>query len=62
MVFQTARLGPAFIGEVTAGVNCYDALDVAAPFGGYKQSGIGRELGRYALRDYTQVRTVTVAV
>jgi aldehyde dehydrogenase (NAD+) len=46
----------------TVWVNCYDALDVAAPFGGYKQSGIGRELGKYALADYTQVKTVTVAV
>jgi aldehyde dehydrogenase (NAD+) len=46
----------------TVWVNCYDALDVAAPFGGYKQSGFGRELGKYALADYTQVKTVTVAV
>ncbi|HEY5706262.1 MAG TPA: aldehyde dehydrogenase family protein [Terrimicrobiaceae bacterium] len=46
----------------TVWVNCYDALDVAAPFGGYKQSGFGRELGKYALTDYTQVKTVTVAV
>jgi aldehyde dehydrogenase (NAD+) len=46
----------------TVWVNCYDALDVAAPFGGYRQSGIGRELGKYALADYTQVKTVTVAV
>jgi aldehyde dehydrogenase (NAD+) len=46
----------------TVWVNCYDALDVAAPFGGYKQSGFGRELGKYALADYTQVKTVTLAV
>jgi aldehyde dehydrogenase (NAD+) len=46
----------------TVWVNCYDALDVAAPFGGYKQSGFGRELGKYALAEYTQVKTVTVAV
>jgi aldehyde dehydrogenase (NAD+) len=37
-------------------------FDAAAPFGGYKQSGIGRELGEYALELYTEVKTVTVAL
>ena len=46
----------------TVWINCYDALDTAAPFGGYKQSGIGRELGEYALANYTEVKTVTMAV
>ncbi len=46
----------------TVWINCYDALDTAAPFGGYKQSGLGRELGKYALHEYTEVKTVTVAV
>ncbi len=46
----------------TVWVNCYDVFDAAAPFGGYKQSGIGRELGEYALELYTEVKTVTVAV
>src|SRR2546425_12926658 len=45
----------------TVWVNCYDALDVAAPFGGYKQSGIGREMSAYALKEYTEVKAVTVA-
>src|SRR5258708_2481628 len=40
--------------------NCYDVFDAAAPFGGYKQSGIGRELGEYGLANYTEVKTVTV--
>jgi aldehyde dehydrogenase (NAD+) len=31
----------------TVWVNCYDVFDAAAPFGGFKQSGIGRELGEY---------------
>ena len=44
----------------TVWVNCYDALDSAAPFGGFKQSGIGRELGEYGLLEYTEVKTVTV--
>jgi aldehyde dehydrogenase (NAD+) len=46
----------------TVWVNCYDVFDTAAPFGGYKMSGIGRELGEYALQNYTEVKTVTVAM
>jgi len=45
----------------TVWVNCYDKFDAAAPFGGYKMSGIGRELGQYALQLYTEVKTVIVA-
>jgi aldehyde dehydrogenase (NAD+) len=44
----------------TAWVNCYNILDTRAPFGGYKQSGIGRELGEYGLQQYTQVKAVIV--
>jgi aldehyde dehydrogenase (NAD+) len=44
----------------TVWVNCYDVFDSAAPFGGYKMSGIGRELGEYALELYTEVKTVYV--
>ena len=44
----------------TVWVNCYDVFDAAAPFGGYKMSGQGRELGEYALELYTEVKTVTV--
>jgi len=44
----------------TVWVNCFDVFDAAAPFGGYKQSGIGREMGEYALQQYTEVKTVTV--
>ena len=39
-------------------VNCYDVFDAAAPFGGYKLSGQGRELGEYCLRNYSEVKTV----
>ncbi len=46
----------------TVWINCYDVFDAAAPFGGYKMSGIGRELGKYALANYTEVKTVTVAL
>jgi aldehyde dehydrogenase (NAD+) len=41
-------------------VNTYNVYDVGASFGGYKQSGFGRELGRHALDYYTQLKTVWV--
>jgi aldehyde dehydrogenase (NAD+) len=44
----------------TVWINCYDVFDAAAPFGGFKMSGIGRELGEYALQHYTEVKTVYV--
>jgi aldehyde dehydrogenase (NAD+) len=46
----------------TVWVNCYDVFDASAPFGGFKMSGIGRELGQYALQLYTEVKTVTMAM
>lgn len=42
----------------TVWVNSYALLHVQAPFGGFKQSGIGRELGTYGLEAYTQVKAV----
>lgn len=41
-------------------INCYDVFGAQAPFGGYKASGIGRELGEYGLTNYTEVKTVSV--
>jgi aldehyde dehydrogenase (NAD+) len=52
-------------GAIRAGtiwVNCYNIFDAAAPFGGFKQSGIGRELGEYGLRQYTELKTVAMKV
>jgi aldehyde dehydrogenase (NAD+) len=46
----------------TVWVNTYNFYDAAAPFGGYKQSGFGRELGREALEAYTEVKTVWVGL
>lgn len=46
----------------TVWVNCYDVFDAAAPFGGFKMSGIGRELGEAALNNYLEDKTVTVAL
>jgi phenylacetaldehyde dehydrogenase len=42
----------------TVWINCYNVFDAAAPFGGYKQSGFGREMGKAALELYTQIKTV----
>jgi len=47
--------------ELRAGtvyVNCYDVFDPASPFGGYKMSGQGRELGEFGLEQYTEKKTV----
>lgn len=54
-----------FAKKVRAGtvwVNCYDVFDPAAPFGGFKESGIGRELGEAGLAAYTENKTVTVSL
>lgn len=44
----------------TVWVNCYNKLNNQMPFGGFKQSGIGRELGEYALSNYTNVKAIHV--
>ena len=43
----------------TVWINCYNVFDAALPFGGYKQSGWGREMGHEALNAYTEVKAVT---
>ncbi|NBV50528.1 aldehyde dehydrogenase family protein [bacterium] len=63
----TRDIGKAhrFAKEVKAGtvwINCYNQFDAASPFGGFKQSGFGRELGEHALELYTQVKSVWVAL
>ncbi|EHY52904.1 Aldehyde dehydrogenase [Exophiala dermatitidis] len=44
----------------TVWVNNYNMLSYQVPFGGFKESGIGRELGKYALSNYTQVKSVRI--
>jgi acyl-CoA reductase-like NAD-dependent aldehyde dehydrogenase len=46
----------------TVWVNCYNVFDPTSPFGGYKQSGYGRELGRTSIDLYTQVKSVWMRV
>ena len=46
----------------TVWVNTYNFYDPAAPFGGYKFSGFGRDLGREALDNYTELKTVWVGL
>ncbi|KAB1272178.1 Retinal dehydrogenase 1, partial [Camelus dromedarius] len=43
-------------------VNCYSMLPTQCPFGGFKMSGNGRELGEYGLHEYTEIKTVTVKI
>jgi acyl-CoA reductase-like NAD-dependent aldehyde dehydrogenase len=43
-------------------INAYNCFDSASPFGGYKQSGFGREMGAHALESYTQVKSVWVSL
>ena len=44
----------------TVWINCYDVLESQAPFGGFKESGNGRELGEYGLQQYSEIKTVTI--
>ncbi|MCS3781456.1 aldehyde dehydrogenase family protein [Tsukamurella ocularis] len=46
----------------TVWINCHNAFDTALPFGGYKQSGWGRELGEGAIAEYTQGKSVNIAL
>ncbi len=46
----------------TVWVNCYNVFDASLPFGGYKQSGWGREMGHEALNNYLETKAVTVAL
>ncbi|KAJ6012325.1 hypothetical protein N7522_002680 [Penicillium canescens] len=56
---RAVRIASA-ISSGTVGINCCGVLDPSVPFGGYKQSGLGRELGQDALAEYTQTKTIVV--
>lgn len=59
---STAHEVAAQIKAGTVWVNCHNAFDTALPFGGYKQSGWGRELGEGAIAEYTQTKAVNIAL
>lgn len=44
----------------TVYVNCYDIFDANTPFGGFKDSGVGRELGEAGLKNYLESKTVII--
>ena len=46
----------------TVWINCYNVFDSALPFGGYKQSGWGREMGHEALEMYTETKAVVIGL
>jgi phenylacetaldehyde dehydrogenase len=46
----------------TVWINCYSIFDAALPFGGYKQSGWGREMGHAALENYLQTKSVCISL
>jgi phenylacetaldehyde dehydrogenase len=46
----------------TVWINCYNIFDAAMPFGGYKQSGWGREMGHEVLENYTEVKSVCIGL
>lgn len=46
----------------TVWVNCYNVFGAQAPFGGFKDSGFGREMSEYGLQQYTEVKNIVVKV
>jgi phenylacetaldehyde dehydrogenase len=46
----------------TVWINCYNVFDASLPFGGYKQSGWGREMGHEVLKNYTEVKSICAAL
>jgi len=59
--FNKARSTANAIRSGTVWVNCYDTFDAALPFGGFKASGMGRELGEASLKSYLEPKTIVYA-
>ena len=55
LIFKAVEAGSVWI-------NCYDAVLSQTPFGGFKQSGQGRELGPEGIHAYLECKTVTIAL
>jgi phenylacetaldehyde dehydrogenase len=60
-ISKAHRLG-ARLRAGTVWVNCYNIFDAAMPFGGYKQSGWGREMGHEVLKNYLETKSVCVSL
>jgi len=60
-IAKAHRVGSA-LRAGTVWINCYNVFDSALPFGGYKQSGWGREMGHEVLEQYTQTKAVVIAL
>jgi phenylacetaldehyde dehydrogenase len=63
----TRNIGTAhkLAGRIRSGtvwINCHNVFDASLPFGGYKQSGWGREMGEEVLHNYTEIKAVTAAL
>ncbi|MBX9691093.1 MAG: aldehyde dehydrogenase family protein, partial [Cyanobacteria bacterium] len=62
---QDVKKAHRFASELQAGtvwVNCYNVFDPAVPFGGYKMSGYGRELGKHSIELYSNVKAVWMSL
>ncbi len=59
---EKANRAAAGLRAGTVWINCYDVFDAAVPFGGFKMSGLGRELGEYGLQNYLEVKAVVTAL
>ena len=46
----------------TVWINCYNIFDAALPFGGYKQSGWGREMGHEVLNNYLETKAICMSI
>jgi acyl-CoA reductase-like NAD-dependent aldehyde dehydrogenase len=57
---NTAHRSARALRAGTVYVNCYDADDITVPFGGFKQSGIGRDKSLHALDKYTELKTTWI--
>jgi len=60
-ISKAHRMAEAFQAG-TVWINCYNIFDAALPFGGYKQSGWGREMGHEVLNNYTQTKAVCARI
>jgi aldehyde dehydrogenase (NAD+) len=59
------KLGQQCLSKLRCGLvfwNCYHVVDISAPFGGYKQSGFGREGGEYGLLPYLEVKNCAIKI